>query len=111
MAVDFNAKADEFIVRINASTITANTDVVLVFHLMDPSAGTVLPSVRLSIATSTRVAGPQAAATAHALHVSNIIDHINSLVRNCPTQPFIMKGAGTKPVNVEDIDMEIIDLP
>jgi hypothetical protein len=110
MSIDFDAKADEFIALVQAANITPSTDVVLVYHLLDV-AGAPLPTVRISIVPTTTVRGfptqGQNKAFAGSAHLASIIQNINSLLRNCPTTPFMMRESGNHVVTVQDIELEI----
>jgi hypothetical protein len=112
MPIDFNAKADEFIARVQAADITATTEVELIFHLLDQS-GAPLPPVRRSITGTVSVQGGPSKqfqqAFARSQYIQQIIDNINSLVRHCPTTPIMMPETGRRLVTVQDIEMEITD--
>jgi hypothetical protein len=110
MPIDFNAKADDFIARVQAAKLGPSTDVVLVYHLRDVN-GTLLPTFRDSIAGTIKVQGlatqAQNLGLAQSAFLATIIGNINSLVRHCPSTPFMLRGAGNVPVTVEHMELEI----
>ncbi len=113
MPTDFNAKADEFIARIQSANITASTDVVLIFHLVKADDGSPIPPVEISIAPSTTVKGgpsqEQRRQFARSVFIGQIIANINSLVRPLSSEPIQMRETGDRLVIVQDVEMEIID--
>jgi hypothetical protein len=112
MTSRFSQLADEFIARVRSTKITPQTDVVLVYHLVDEQRKE-LPPFRDSITPRTTVRWPgkpeKAPALAEQLHLDTICQNIDSLVRAAPEGYFLLRGAPQIPVAVRDFDLEIID--
>jgi hypothetical protein len=109
--LDFNAKADEFLERIRVAPIVGATDVYLIYHVVD-ALGVPLSPVRVTLSSLLKVKGGpgQAARQGFALTAlkADLLNQIDSLVRNCPSTPFAMPETGGKTVTVVDFDLEIV---
>jgi hypothetical protein len=106
----FGALADEFIARIRAAVIWPATEVVLVCHCVD-QADEPVPPFRTALEPRTTVDFPghkeAARQFAGSVHVKNIIDNINSLVRHAPSELIMLRDGPSFPVRIRDFSLEI----
>jgi hypothetical protein len=112
MPTDFNAKADEFIARIQSTDISGSTEVSLIYHAVKADDDSPIEPFPVSITGSTTVKGfdskQKREEFARSAHLATIIGNINSMVRNCPTGPTLMHETGDLVIIIQDIEMEII---
>src|SRR5947209_6268337 len=116
MTGQFAARAEEFIARVRAAPLDAATEFVLVYHCVD-AAGQPLPPVRVHLEPTTKVEwqGDSAFARRFAamLHRETIVRNIDSLVRDLPEGPIVLRGsASDREADIEatvgDVSLEIL---
>jgi hypothetical protein len=110
----FASLADEFIARVQASSIGPATEVVLVYHCVDQD-GNPVPPIRMSLEPTTVVRFPGnpdfARQFATGIHLDTIVGNINSLVRHAPVGPVMLRDGPVFPVVVRDFSLEINQPP
>jgi hypothetical protein len=106
----FRQLAEDFKNRIRGTTITANTDVILIMKCVDRS-GNPVPAVRNSIVPITRVRFPgreiDAIRFAASGHLDAILGNIDSLVASTPDEFVMIDGGPHVPVRIVDYELEI----
>ncbi len=107
----FAKLADEFIIRVKASSLSPTAEVTLIYKCVDQQ-GKELAPIRTSLTPTTTVRGFQqeaGQAFARSVHIDTIIGNINSLVRNPPKGLVMLRDAPQIPLRVVDFEMEIVD--
>jgi hypothetical protein len=110
--MNFSHIADEFIAKVQAAKLAANTEVNVIYHCVDDLGKPIAPFRESMVGTVQVKGGPPGFAQnlAAGLHADTIIGNINYLIRPATPERFCVPRHAPKiPMRLVRMELEIID--